>query len=35
MSELIKVNLKVNGEDVTYEIAPEATLLQALRDNYN
>ena len=35
MSELIKVNLKVNGEDVTYEIAPEASLLQALRDNYN
>ena len=31
MSEKIKVNLKVNGEDVTYEIAPEATLLQALR----
>ena len=35
MSEMIKVNLKVNGEDVTYEIAPEATLLQALRDNYH
>ena len=35
MSEKIKINLKVNGEDVTYEIAPEDTLLKALRANYN
>ena len=35
MSERIKINLKVNGEDVTYDIAPEDTLLKALRDNYN
>ena len=33
--EKIKINLKVNGEDVTYEINPEDTLLRALRDNYN
>lgn len=35
MSERIKINLKVNGEDVTYDIAPEDTLLKALRANYN
>ncbi len=34
-AEKIKVNLKVNGEDVTYTINPEDTLLKALRANYN
>ena len=34
-AEKIKINLKVNGEDVTYEINPEDSLLKALRANYN
>lgn len=35
MSEKMKIDLKVNGEDVTYEINPEDSLLKALRANYN
>ena len=35
VKEKIKINLKVNGEDVTYEINPEDSLLKALRANYN
>ncbi len=34
-AEKIKINLKVNGEDVTYEINPEDSLLKVLRANYN
>ena len=34
MSEKIKINLKVNGKDATYEIAPHTSLMRALRDNY-
>ena len=35
MSEKIKINLKVNGQAVTYEIEPQQSLMRALRDNYN
>jgi len=35
MSEKIKISLKVNGEDVTYEVEPQQSLMRALRDNYN
>jgi carbon-monoxide dehydrogenase small subunit len=34
MSEKIKINLKVNGEAVTYEVEPQQSLMRALRDNY-
>ncbi len=34
MSNKIKIDLRVNGEDVTYEIEPHLSLLRALRDNY-
>ncbi|MEG1548625.1 MAG: (2Fe-2S)-binding protein [Clostridia bacterium] len=34
MSNKMKINLKVNGENVTYEIEPQQNLLRVLRDNY-
>jgi len=35
MSNKIKINLKVNGENVTYEVEPQENLLRALRNNFN
>lgn len=35
MSERIKISLTVNGQAVTYEVEPHASLMRALRDNYN
>ena len=35
MSEKVKINLRVNGEDVTYEVEPQQSLMRALRENYN
>lgn len=34
MSNLIDVHMKVNGENVTFHIEPQVSLLRALRDNY-
>lgn len=35
MGEKIKINLKVNGQFVTYEVKPQQSLMRALRDNCN
>lgn len=35
MSNKVKINLKVNGEAVTYEVEPQTSLMRALRDYYN
>ncbi|MDR1766309.1 MAG: (2Fe-2S)-binding protein [Lachnospiraceae bacterium] len=34
MSEKVKIRLKVNGEDVTYEVDAHMSLMRALREHY-